>query len=453
MVHPVYLVDFSVYKPPEELKLSYKEGHEPSKKWKIYDAEKDEFVTKILSKSGINMEGTYSPAWLNPQHTAEPKYDMDTALKEAQMVMCGAVSDLLEKTGLRPTDIDVLVTNSSIFCPTPSLCSLLVNHFKMRKDIESYHLGGMGCGNGVMAIGLLKNLLQARPNINAVFVPAEITTYCFYPGRHKDYMVANAIFRMGGAAILLTNRSNAARTAKYQLMQNVRVHTGQDDESYGCMGWGPDADGVNGVYLRKSIPAQAAKALDHCMRVVTPRIMTWSQYAEAAHTMFQKNVMGKEVDPYVPDFTQCVDHFALHAGGYAVLKGLMKAMSLPVEKVLPSFSTLRDYGNTSCSTTWYVIAYIESVLGVKKGQTIMQIGMGGGMKAGVNIWRALNNNNKPHHAWAHVVGKPYTEADLPRPISDAREDARMAHVKKGDLVGAVNAAFAIPGDVAPEDLH
>lgn len=33
--------------------------------------------------------------------TSEPKYDMDTAKKEAEMVMCGAVTDLLEKTGER----------------------------------------------------------------------------------------------------------------------------------------------------------------------------------------------------------------------------------------------------------------------------------------------------------------------------------------------------------------
>ena len=38
--------------------------------------------------------------------------------------------------------------------------------------------------------------LQARPNCRVLFVPAEITTYCFYPGLQKDFMVANAIFRM-----------------------------------------------------------------------------------------------------------------------------------------------------------------------------------------------------------------------------------------------------------------
>jgi 3-ketoacyl-CoA synthase len=157
-------------------------------------------------------------------------------------------------------------------------------------------------------------LLQARPNSLAVFVPSEITTYCFYPGLQKDYMVANAIFRMGGAAIMCSNKAKYWRTAKYQLMQTVRVHTGADDGAYGCMGWGPDKDGVNGVYLRKDVPLQAAKALEACLRTIAPKILTWSQYAEAAYNLFEKTVLGRPVAEYVPDFTQCIDHFALHAG-------------------------------------------------------------------------------------------------------------------------------------------
>jgi hypothetical protein len=43
---------------------------------------------------------------------------------------------------------------------------------------------------------------------------------------------------------------------RYQLMHTVRVHTGADDDAYGCMGWGPDREGVNGVWLRKDVPLQ-----------------------------------------------------------------------------------------------------------------------------------------------------------------------------------------------------
>jgi hypothetical protein len=56
-----------------------------------------------------------------------------------------------------------------------------------------------------------------------------------------------------------------------------------------------------------------------------------------------------------------------------VLKGIQKGMDLPVEAVLPSFAALRDYGNTSCSTTWYSMAYMETCGKVTKGQTLMQV--------------------------------------------------------------------------------
>ena len=59
-----------------------------------------------------------------------------------------------------------------------------------------------------------------------------MTTYCFYPGRHKDFLVANAIFRMGGAAMLMTNKPQLYSRCKYELQHSERVHTGQDDTSY-----------------------------------------------------------------------------------------------------------------------------------------------------------------------------------------------------------------------------
>ena len=44
----------------------------------------------------------------------------------------------------------------------------------------------------------VRDLLKARPNSVALFVPSEITSYAFYDGQEKQRMVANAIFRCGG---------------------------------------------------------------------------------------------------------------------------------------------------------------------------------------------------------------------------------------------------------------
>jgi predicted naringenin-chalcone synthase len=64
--------------------------------------------------------------------------------------------------GIKPEQVDILITNCSIFCPTPSLASMLINKFKFRRDIQSYNLGGMGCSIGVIAIGLVRDMLQVR---------------------------------------------------------------------------------------------------------------------------------------------------------------------------------------------------------------------------------------------------------------------------------------------------
>lgn len=54
-----------------------------------------------------------------------------------------------------------------------------------------------------------------------------------------------------------------------------------------------------------------------CLRTIAPKILTWGQYAEAAVNLFQKTVMGRDLPEYVPDFTKCMNHFALHAGAQA----------------------------------------------------------------------------------------------------------------------------------------
>lgn len=54
---------------------------------------------KVVEKSGLNRDGTYLPPAIHPTFAKEPKYDMKTAMVEAEMVMGGVVADLLEKTG------------------------------------------------------------------------------------------------------------------------------------------------------------------------------------------------------------------------------------------------------------------------------------------------------------------------------------------------------------------
>lgn len=56
---------------------------------------------KVVEKSGLNRDGTFLPPAIHPSFAKEPKYDMKTAMVEAEMVMGGVVADVLEKTGVQ----------------------------------------------------------------------------------------------------------------------------------------------------------------------------------------------------------------------------------------------------------------------------------------------------------------------------------------------------------------
>ena len=74
--------------------------------------------------------------------------------------------------------VDILVVNCSLFNPTPSLSAMIINHFKMRSNIVSYNLAGMGCSAGVIAVNLAKELLQASLHIDVLSLLLLACTVC-----------------------------------------------------------------------------------------------------------------------------------------------------------------------------------------------------------------------------------------------------------------------------------
>ncbi len=55
----------------------------------------------------------------------------------------------------------------------------------------------------------------------------------YYPGKDRTMMVSNILFRMGAAAVLMSNNeAKWAGRAKYKLHAAVRVHLGSQDAAY-----------------------------------------------------------------------------------------------------------------------------------------------------------------------------------------------------------------------------
>ncbi|CAN0348745.1 unnamed protein product, partial [Laminaria digitata] len=50
----------------------------------------------------------------------------------------------------------VLSCPTSLFSPTPSLCSMVSHKYNMRSDARTFNLSGMGCSAGIISLDLAK---------------------------------------------------------------------------------------------------------------------------------------------------------------------------------------------------------------------------------------------------------------------------------------------------------
>lgn len=190
--------------------------------------EVNEFEKKVIVRSGMGNE-TYCA---EGSDFIPSDNSLKQAMIEVKLVLFTVVETLLKKHKINPKSIDILVTNCSINCPTPSLSSLVINKFGFRSNIRSFHLSGMGCSAGILAISLAKDLLKVHKNSLALVLSTETISSNVYLGKQKSMLLANCLFRIGGAGILLSNRKCDRKVAKYELQHIVRTHLGAKDDAY-----------------------------------------------------------------------------------------------------------------------------------------------------------------------------------------------------------------------------
>ncbi|KAH7681834.1 Very-long-chain 3-oxoacyl-CoA synthase protein [Dioscorea alata] len=398
---PVYLVNFACYKPEESRKCTRQIFMERSKLTGSFTDENLEFQRKILERSGLG-EDTYLPeAVLN----VPPNPCIAEARKEAETVMFGALDELFAKTNIKPKDVGILVVNCSLFNPTPSLSAMIVNHYKLRGNIISYNLGGMGCSAGLISIDLAKDLLQVHANSYALVVSMENITLNWYFGNNRSMLVSNCLFRMGGAAVLLSNKSSDRHRSKYQLVHTVRTHKGSDDKCFSCVTQEEDANGKVGVSLSKDLMGVAGDALKTNITTLGPLVLPMSEQLLFFATLVGRKVLKMKIKPYIPDFKLAFEHFCIHAGGRAVLDELEKNLQLSDWHMEPSRMTLYRFGNTSSSSLWYELAYTEGKGRIKKSDRIWHIAFGSGFKCNSAVWKALKTVNpaKEKNPWMDEI--------------------------------------------------
>lgn len=414
---PVFLLDFETYQPPERYFVDQERFMQTTNAPQKFDEESANFQQKLLGRSGIGNKSAFPSSILEHCHAIKENggderavCNMHFAREEAELVLFGCLDALLLRNNLDPKSIDILIVNCSLFNPTPSLSAMLVNKYKMRSSILTYNLSGMGCSAGLISLDLAKNLLQVQRKAICVVVSTENITQNWYLGRERSMLITNTLFRMGAAAVLLTNIPHDKSRARYLLKHTVRTHVGADDLAYDSIFQMEDKMGIRGVKLSKNIMDVAGTALKKNMTTLAPLVFPLTEHVKFAAYLFRKKVLRvPNLPPYVPDFHRAFDHFCIHTGGRAVIDVMQDALKLTNYDILPSRYVLRRYGNTSSASVWYELKFAENDGRMRRGDRVWQIAFGSGFKCNSAVWECLQDVE----ASPHLIDKESRDALTP----------------------------------------
>jgi 3-ketoacyl-CoA synthase len=123
-------------------------------------AEDIELIMKLVYRSGLGNSTAIPPgpvAWVMQEDKVQrgDKPGIEMARDEYEAACFPTIQALLDKTGVPASQIKFVITNSSLFNPTPSLSAAVINRFGLKDDTINYNLGGMGCSGGRCAGGFL----------------------------------------------------------------------------------------------------------------------------------------------------------------------------------------------------------------------------------------------------------------------------------------------------------
>ena len=186
----------------------------------------------------------------------------------------------------------------------------------------------------------------------------------------------------------------------FKLLHTIRTNTSSDDSSFTCITHGEDEYGHIGISLSKDLMSVAARALTTNMTSMAPLVLPASEMVRYALNHLARCMFKAQWKAYSPDFKKAFNHFCIHAGGKAIIQELQKSLKLSEQFTEASTMTLYRFGNTSSTSVWYELAYLEAMLRVKKGDRIWQVGLGSGFKCFSAVWEsAWDSYCTPSNPW------------------------------------------------------
>jgi alkylresorcinol/alkylpyrone synthase len=244
---------------------------------------------------------------------------VDAGLDLAEQAVRGA----LDRAGMAPGDVDVVVAVSVTGIAAPSLEARLVPRLGLRPDVVRVPVFGLGCVAGATGIALLHELLRGRPDGVAVLMAVELCSLTVQRGDSSmANLVASGLFGDGAAAVVATG---GRRTDRRPAVVATRSHIYPDTED--VLGWRIGAHGFQ-VVLAPNVADVIAESLPGDVDGFL-----------GAHGLGRADVAA----------------WICHPGGPKVLEAVEQSLGLPADALARSWTSLEEVGNLSSVSVLHLL--------------------------------------------------------------------------------------------------
>jgi len=240
----------------------------------------------------------------------------------------------------------ITVSCTGFFAPGPDY--YVVKDLGLDTSTKRFHIGFMGCYAAFPALKMAKAFCAEDPNAVVLVVCVELCSLHLEPSEDIDDIIATSVFADGASGAIVSAKPgpSGAKTLRLDFLESVVA-----PDSEGDMAW-----------------TIGDKGFDMVLSTYVPRILE-AHVDEIVDGLLKKGGTNRGD----------ISHWAIHPGGRAILDKVESGLSLPASALDPSRTVLRENGNMSSATIFFVLKQFQDAENMDSGAKMVAMAFGPGL--------------------------------------------------------------------------
>jgi alkylresorcinol/alkylpyrone synthase len=271
--------------------------------------------------------------WFKEEHSFEEKnnayIEAAVTLGKEAIEKC-LTNPIFLKRNMPYDEIDAIFFISSTGIATPSIEARIMNQLHFKSHAKRIPIWGLGCAGGASGLSRANEYCQAFPGAKVLVLSVELCSLTFQRNDFsKSNLIGTSLFADGiacalvcGNAVKIDDIRKQAASPSFMATQSTLMPNSLD-----VMGWEMKDKGLFVIFSR-DIPHIIEEWLKQNV----------SEFLEETQIKLSQ-----------------VRHFIAHPGGKKVLDAYVKSLDIPPAMTDISFDVLKQFGNMSSATIFYVM--------------------------------------------------------------------------------------------------